>query len=253
MASLESFQILLEQMRSDFLNELPERCDSLDELILGFEKSPEDETLFNELFRQIHSLKGSGGTHGLTIITTLCHQFENFLVFSKSNNIFDQVYASQALAYTDLLRQVASIAISQKSTEFANIEAEIHRLMSFHNQEKKLGLIVEGSSMMASLYLQALNQLSVQLMINSSGLEALANLIREPFDFIILGRELRDLNGVALLAALRHSESQNQNIPVIFVSSKKQSDLDQFSISKTILKDQALASNLVSAIKEILS
>jgi len=72
--NMEAFQALLEGMRADFLAELPERCDSFDESILALEKSPDDREAFNELYRGVHSLKGSGGTHGLSIITTLCHQ-----------------------------------------------------------------------------------------------------------------------------------------------------------------------------------
>jgi len=253
MANLESFQLLLNKMRNEFLAEIPERCDTLDELTVQFEKSPDDESLFNELFRQVHSLKGSGGTHGLGIITTLCHQFENLLSYSKANKIFNQSQASIALSYIDLLRKIAVISTEMSNPDFTGIESEVYRLTNLHIQQKKSGLIIEGSQMMSSLYLQALDNLSIQLSVNSNGLEALARLIREPFDFVIIGRELKELNGIAMLAALRHSQSRNQNIPAILVSSNPKEDLQQLSISAIVSKDQALAKNLLTAVNNIIT
>lgn len=107
---LEAFQALLEGMRADFLAALPERCDRCDDLILTLEISPNDREAFNELYRSVHSLKGSGGTHGLSIITALCHQLENLISETDARRGFGEVFATRALAYVDLLRQVEQAA-----------------------------------------------------------------------------------------------------------------------------------------------
>jgi chemotaxis protein histidine kinase CheA len=95
-ANMDAFQALLASMREAFLDELPERCGHFDALILSLETSPDDREAFNELYRGVHSLKGSGGTHGLSIITTICHQLENLLSETEARQAFGTVFATRA-------------------------------------------------------------------------------------------------------------------------------------------------------------
>ena len=66
---VDMMQKMLRQLRATFLDELPERLDRLDNLLLDIEKlGAATGEEFNELYRGVHSIKGSGGTHGLHII-----------------------------------------------------------------------------------------------------------------------------------------------------------------------------------------
>ena len=251
-SKLDAFQALLKGMREGFLAELPERCDNCDELILTLEKSPDDREAFNELYRSVHSLKGSGGTHGLSIITTLCHQLENLLTDTDAQKGFDPVFATRALAYVDLLRQVETAAQQDKPV-YSTIEAELDALRVLTLQRRKAGLIAESSTAMAGLYQKALDALPLQLTVMDNGLAALARLLHEPFDFVIVGRELKELNGVALMAALRSAQSPNQNVPAILVSSKRDAVPDHVRFSAALSRDQKLAGNLVAAVRGVLS
>ena len=73
----DTFQQMLLQLRKTFLEDMPEKLDRLESLLLEIEKNGDGGEVFNELYRIVHSLKGSGGTHGLHIITTICHQLED--------------------------------------------------------------------------------------------------------------------------------------------------------------------------------
>lgn len=251
-SNLDAFQALLATMRDEFLEELPERCDHCDELILTLENSPLDHEAFNDLFRSVHSLKGSGGTHGLGIITTICHQLENLLTETNERRGFGALFATRALAFMDLLRQVATIA-RQGKPDYSAIEGELDRLRLLALQSRKTGLIVESSTMMSGLYQKALEKLPLQLMQTDNGLSALDRLLREPFDFIIVGGELKDLNGIALMAALRSSNKQNQNIPAILVSSQRINLPEHVRFNASISRDQNLARNLLATVQTILS
>lgn len=251
-SNLDAFQALLATMRDEFLEELPERCDRCDELILTLENPPFDHEAFNDLFRSVHSLKGSGGTHGLGIITTICHQLENLLTETNERRGFSASFATRALAYVDLLRQVAALARRGKP-DYSVIEGELDRLRLLSLQSRKTGLIVESSTMMSGLYQKALEKLPLQLMQTDNGLSALDRLLREPFDFIIVGGELKDLNGIALMAALRASNKQNQNIPAILVSSQRISLPEHVRFNASISRDQNLARNLLETVQTILS
>ena len=250
-ANMDAFQALLKGMREDFLAELPERCDSCDELILTLEKSPGDRDAFNELYRGVHSLKGSGGTHGLSIITSLCHQLENLLSDADAQEDFNAPFASRALAYVDLLRQVEVVA-KQDKPDYSTIEAELEALRQLTLQRRKAGLIAESSTAMAGLYQKALEALPLQLTVVGDGMTALARLLHEPYDFVIVGRELKELNGIALMAAVRSAQSPNPNIPAILVSSKSDAIPDHVRFSATLSRDQKLAGNLVAAVRAML-
>ena len=250
-SNMAAFQALLDGMRNEFLGELPERCDSCDELILTLEKSPDNQEAFNALYRRVHSLKGSGGTHGLGIVTTLCHHLENLLTETNAQNGFGVAFATRALAYVDLLRQVATIA-RQGMPDYSAIEVELESLRLLALQSRKSGLVVESSVMMCGLYQKALEELPLQLTLADSGLAALGRLLREPFDFVIVGGELKDLNGIALMAALRAANQRNQNIPAILVSSQRITIPEHVRFSASISRDQDLARNLVSAVQAAL-
>jgi chemotaxis protein histidine kinase CheA len=249
--NLEAFQALLARMRGEFLAELPERCDRLDELILTLEKAPDERDAFAELYRGVHSLKGSGGTHGLSIITTLCHQLENHLTETDAKRGFGTAFASRALAYVDLMRRVELIA-QQASPNYSAIEADLEALRQTGLQSRKTGLIAESSPMMAALYQQALGEMPLQLTLVDNGLAALERLLQEHYDFVIVGREVRELNGIAMIVALRSSQVRNQNIPAILVSSKLDSVPDYAGFGATILRDKNMADNLVAAVQAVL-
>jgi len=90
-------------------------------LILALETTSDDRQPFNELFRGVHSLKGSGGTHGLGIITTVCHELENLLTETDVKNGFGAVFATRALAYVDILRRIEKVA-RQSQPDFSTFQ-----------------------------------------------------------------------------------------------------------------------------------
>lgn len=252
-ASLTAFQILLDNMRQEFIDGLPERCHSLEELILALEEAaPNNREIFNELYRSVHSLKGSGGTHGMSIITTLCHQLENALTEVESQQDFGKQFASGALAYVDLLRQVIVQARLDRP-DYSGIECDLEMLHRSGLQSRKAGLIAESSSAMAGFYQQALTVLPVQLTVVDNGLTALERLLHESFDFVIVGRELKELNGIALIAALRASQGRNHRIPALLLTSRGNSLPDQAHFNAVISRDQKQAENLVAAVRQVLA
>jgi len=251
MTDAQNFQSLLLQMRNDFLQQIPERCDRLDELILTLEKSPDNREAFNELFRGVHSLKGSGGTHGLSIMTTICHQLENFLTDTDEQQGFGSTFATRALSYVDLLRRVEILA-QEATPNYAVIEADLDILRQAVLQNRKTGLIVESSTTMSEFYKHALHELPVQLLVENNGLAALERLLNEPFDFVIVAREINKLNGIALMAALRANKMKNKDIPAFLVSSTHEDIPKSAAFNAIILRDNKMSSSLLAAVKTVL-
>lgn len=249
--NLEAFQGLLARMRGEFIGELAERCERLDDLILNLEKSPDKREIFDELYRGVHSLKGSGGTHGLSIITTICHQLENLITGADEHKAFGSAFATRAFPYVDLLRRVEEIA-RQDKPDYSFIEADLETLRQSGLQSRKSVLIAELSSTMAGFYKQVLAGLPLQVGFEDNGLTALERLLHESFDLVIVGREIKELNGIAMMAALRHSQSSNHDIPAILISSKRDEAPNYIGFKASIARDQNLADNLLAAVDSIL-
>ncbi|MDP3420779.1 MAG: Hpt domain-containing protein [Thiobacillus sp.] len=250
--NMKAFQALLAGMREAFLDELPERCNGFETLILELERSTGDRETFNELYRGVHSLKGSGGTHGLSILTTLCHQLENLLSEADARQDFGSRFTTHALAYVDLLRQVRHQA-HRDTPDYSGIEADLEALRLSSLQSRKAGLIAESSATLAGFYQQALATLPLQLTVVDNGLTALERLLHEPFDFVIVGRELKELNGIAMMAALRASQTRNQKIPALLVTSRRDAIPDHAGFNAVIARDQNQAGNLVAAVRAALA
>lgn len=246
-----ALQDLLANMREQFLKNLPERCDQFNSLVLTLESTSGHDDSFNELYRGIHSLKGAGGTHGLPVITRLCHQLESLLTETHIRKNFDETFATRAFAHIDLLRQIETIG-HQINPDYTAIEASLATLRPAAQSHHKTGLIVESSAFMSGFYQQILQTLPLHLSIEPNGLTALARLLNEPFDIVIVGREITELNGIALMAALRASRTPNQHIPALLITSKLDAIPDHTRFNAILTRDPALADNLVVAVQAAL-
>ncbi|WP_044893751.1 chemotaxis protein CheA [Bacillus alveayuensis] len=95
-----------------FIDESKEHLQTINEQLLQLEKSPEDITIVNEIFRSAHTLKGMSATMGFEDLANLTHQMENVLDAIRNHkiqvtpDILDVVFR----AVDDLEAMVNSIA-----------------------------------------------------------------------------------------------------------------------------------------------
>jgi chemotaxis protein histidine kinase CheA len=247
--NIEKFQLLMLDMRRTFLAELADRFDTIEALILKLEMNPEDRRVFDELYRHVHSLKGSGGTYGLAIITKICHQIENILSdFIQSG--FNPKAAGLTLNYLDMLRRVGKRGATLDD-EFSDIQLELERSHGTLASRNRSILIAESSSMMAKLCQKTLQKESMKLSLVGDGLSALQNLVHGRFDLLVIGRELSQLNGIAVVAALRMSNNINSKIPVIMLTSNLTNIDKEYEINHVIVRNQFLAHYLTEMTLEI--
>ncbi len=233
------FAVLLAEMQADFVDELPDRCNRLEEGVMALEsKQP---GAFDELYRQIHSLKGSGGMFGIAIITTVCHQFESFI--SENRQGFARKSASTALAYVDLLRQTVSPTGRDAGGVHAIEQALEHmRVDSLYGRASVL--LVKPSDTLRKLYIDLFSGQPIQTVLMQSGLATLERMLHAPFDLLVISRELPDLNAIAVVAALRESRCRNSNIPIILVSSNPAPVPPHLGISAIVRRDTKLLPTL---------
>ncbi|ANB59523.1 chemotaxis protein CheA [Anoxybacteroides amylolyticum] len=70
-----------------FIDESKEHLQTINEQLLELEKSPDDLSIVNEIFRSAHTLKGMSATMGFEDLANLTHQMENVLDGIRNHKI----------------------------------------------------------------------------------------------------------------------------------------------------------------------
>lgn len=238
---------VLAEMQATFLDELPERCNRVETQMLNLESGVDGA--FDELYRLVHSLKGAGGTFGLPLITTICHQFENWI--GETSGRWGKHQVNVGLGYIDLLRRFAARE-GRTDTAIAQLEDALERLRQQRSQGRSSVLLVEPSEVTRKLYQGVFASKSIRVLAVSRGLDALESLLHEPVDLLVTSRELPDLNALAVVAALREAHTRNSDIPVILVSSSLAPVPDYLRIGSKLARDPKLVANLVKEVEHLL-
>ena len=95
------------ELFADFIIEAKEHLETIEPNLLELEKTPDNLSLLNDIFRPMHSLKGASGFLGLNRMNGLAHRAENILdelrkgTMSVTSEIMDII-----LSTTDALRQM---------------------------------------------------------------------------------------------------------------------------------------------------
>jgi len=99
--NIPDMDAILAQMKEKFLESAQEKIDRLNEILHEFSSSGESSSHLQEEFRrEIHSLKGMGGTFEMPLITKLCHTFEEFI---EDEREFTTELINASHAYVDRL------------------------------------------------------------------------------------------------------------------------------------------------------
>lgn len=244
-------QLLLE-LQNQYLDQLPQQIDEIEQLSMVLEKKG-DLAEYQHLLRKVHSLKGSGGTYGFHVLSTICHQFEDFLTLLEAE--LEQVSSESIdimMKYIDLLRET-QVQLAQNCLEQQHIELQLQQIKRLSHQESRSILVIDSTLSAVALYRDALGSLNVAISSEADAINALNRLMIEQFDLIITAREFNHMTADALIAAIRLSNNANQNIPVILVSSSDRLSSENIAQPNTTLKKSPqLPTQLAETVRETL-
>lgn len=214
----EHLQAVFDALRIDFLDSLKSRCDFLESLILQINDKCRGSELFDDVYRSTHSLKGAGATHGIQLITAICHHFEDILSHESLN--LDRRFVDHALSIVDLLRQIAEQGRSKDVNALAPIALRYEEIKSKYDAGLSSILLVETSKTTSQLIQRFLSSYQVRITVMQDSLHALQRLLHERFDLLIVGMELQNMTGPALIAALQTNQGVNAQTPAILLTSQ---------------------------------
>jgi HPt (histidine-containing phosphotransfer) domain-containing protein len=251
---LSKAQQVMQRLKADFLAEMPERLNNLEQIALQLHLDDTFSQVFDELYRKTHSLKGSGGTYGLPVVSAICHEMEEgFSSHASLSGKSDEQLVDRCLGYIDLMRQVTMRA-SQGQTMFPEIEATLSSLRAARVGQRFTALLVEPSRVNTTLYLGVLKGLPIEFSVIDTAYAALELLLHSRFDLLITGYETPLLNGAALIAAMRLCGCPNESSHAILITSNPDLPIPPPLGPDLVLpRDGRIAVNLLESVRGVVN
>jgi two-component system chemotaxis sensor kinase CheA len=143
-----------EQYLEQYISETEQNIDVFDDLMLRFEKDPENRHLIDDLFRTIHTIKGSSGIVSACDIQQIAHSMESLLSLFREGIVrLDQNAAFLLFNGIDKIKELVS-ALKQGQDSEVNIDAVCHEFQVFLDNVKDqkaesptpVGLLLKGNS-----------------------------------------------------------------------------------------------------------
>ena len=248
-----SAEALLIELRKNYIANLPSLLDEIESLVIDIENSNgKNRASIEELHRQIHSMKGSGGTYGYTIISSICHQFEDFLLASFPDGVAPREAITVTISYIDLIRKTITL-IENNTINFSPVLKELEAIKKCESAHELNGIFIgQEKHLHTQMCKQILDNINIKYASIDNGITALQRLIHEHFDFLITSKENLDISGPALIAAHKLNFSKNRNIKTILITTDSLSDNDEkLTPDYIVLKNKDFSINLQKALESI--
>lgn len=241
---------ILEKLREGFLDELPARIDKVEDEVMASKGAD----TYDELFRMVHSLKGSAGSYNFHEITKVAHSMEDVMLMLMQRNKFGTASTVDILLkFIDVLRDTTVSFIESKVAPL-DVAERLDTLRKLVFKENINILVVEPSKLYASLIEYSLQEIDINFTFKEDGLPALDSLLLNKYDLLITSLECPRLNGDALLAALRLVHNFNKNIKVILVTSRTEDQIENKNDFDSVLDRKTIKDGgLKSVVERLLS
>jgi len=113
-----SFELDLESARGVFFTEARQLLGEVETYVLQLEKDPTDAEILNAAFRAAHTIKGSAGVFGLSVITHFVHNLETVLDRVRNGEIgFDADMSTLVLECRDHISELVDSIEAGASAE----------------------------------------------------------------------------------------------------------------------------------------
>lgn len=245
-----NIKTLLAQIKADFLCGLSARCYELENLVMALTNTDRESEQFHELYRIVHSLKGAGGTHGLPLITTICHHFEDLL--QSEVPVQSEAFTDQALQLIDILHEVSKIQADNEALALQLLTDKFHNSQRTISDKQPVVLILETSRTVILLLQAMLSEYGIKAICMTESQFAFQRMLSEHFDMIILSQETAMLSGTAIIHAIQTNQGLNKDTPFILLTSNKDLNSKELKNTQIVDRSHAFATSLNPVISRLL-
>jgi len=118
-----------EKLKQIFIEEATDIIEKMDIDILNYEESPNDKALLNEIFRGVHTLKGSANAFNFSRLGEFVHHFEDVLDFFRSSDVMPSAsHVDLFLESVNLIKETLDFEISERSGQPEGYEACLNQI-----------------------------------------------------------------------------------------------------------------------------
>lgn len=242
----QSFDI--EELKSDYLLSLEEDLSEVEGKIVELDKldGKEFDDLIYEVFRKIHSLKGSSGSFEFYMLATIFHRLED-LINLRMNGQKVIGFIDLCFRYVDVVKN----CINDYKIDSKELEKYTTIIEGLSIDDKKASgklLLIEPTLSIRKMINKVALDNNMELTILNNGATALSRLIHERFDLIMTSSKIDAIDGESLLRGIRVMKNLNQKTPMVLISGDVPVDQEtnQYDF---ILKDKDLITNTDTYIK----
>lgn len=209
----------LSEFREEFFDHAQEEIGAIVDLLLAIENKQSFDEELREVFRKVHSLKGSSGSYEFYLFARICHVFEDYISL-KDNTSDLSNFISKSLKATDLMMEcLESYSGEDFDSESQVLIKKLQETFNYREQEKKRVLLIDASNSMNKIVQRSAEKYGFDLKHVRDGAAAFNLLFFEHYDLIITSVNLKVLDGISLIKGLKVMETANSNTPVLLISS----------------------------------
>ena len=129
MAAYIGYIMTKEEIRAIFVEEATEVIEKLDIDIINYEEDPSNKELLNELFRGVHTLKGSANSFGFSRLGGFVHHFEDILDHYRAGEASVPVNAIDVfLNAVDVIKETLYLEVDDKDGLPENYDATLEAI-----------------------------------------------------------------------------------------------------------------------------
>jgi len=241
-----------QHLRSEFLSEAGELLAAAESAFIRLEKEPDNGTLIDNIFRTVHTIKGSSAIVGFKSLSGFAHVFETLLSKLRTKDIrVSATVIDTLLVGVDILNRYVQVLRENPKGEVDSRDAvgRIQNCLEGHLSQTSLPiktpvglagiplpggrndgyqdlynegrskpkfLIVDDDAGVREVVAEMLADFHGQVIMAQSGTDAIAKYDENRgVDVIITDQRMPDLDGTAFV---RYVRGRDQNIPVIVIS-----------------------------------
>lgn len=134
----------------DFVEESRGHLETVEALLITREDIRQDKDSINEIFRAIHSIKGTAGLFGLTSIISLAHATENVLGEIRKGKLqFENYIADTILSANDQLKSMIEDVLNSESIDVSGMVCQLDSILTAENRveaEKSKQIVLKRDS-----------------------------------------------------------------------------------------------------------
>ncbi len=252
---IPNMDAILEQMKDQFLDTAIEKIDLLNDILKKLVAGKQDDqALQDEFRREIHSLKGMGGTFQVPMVTKICHKFEFYL---EGETYFSESLIDGCNQYIDCLTDLIN------STQDQNDNTSVDWVGGLplkndavedakHADSKKIAVLVVDSDALASGVKENFVENDFEVIVYRSAFAAFEYVFMNAPAVFIITERLGEVNGAEILRALRGMKSLTRTTLAMVCSDRREA-LKENLKSVHLLSEKNIDHDIMNFISIIVS